>query len=328
MPLPPIAVDVAPASKDYELVQMLLDACSRAASPVKCVTAESVDTGSVSALALVVWLPQAEGVRIQVGAKRGEQEGRWVNRQIAFDAEDEEGERWTAAGFVVGTLASRFLDVPTEPAPAAETKAPIQEAPRASPEPQAQEPAESESESESESTSESVSRTPAWLGLEAAALAGPLLDEGPWRVGGMLGLVYQGENWPVFLAGAVRLSGRPEDQGVALRATEGEAGVGVSLGAGARWAVNARAAFALQRLYARFNGDLSNGPQTHWVVGGRARVDFCWRFNDAWSGFFSPGLSVWSHKTAFVVGSNAVGEQPSVLPEALLGLSFAIPLSE
>ena len=73
MPLPPIAVDVAPPSKDQALVQMLLDACSRAASPVKCVSAESVDTGNVSALALVVWLPESEGVRIQVGAKRGEQ---------------------------------------------------------------------------------------------------------------------------------------------------------------------------------------------------------------------------------------------------------------
>ena len=75
MPLPPIAVDVAPPAKDPALVQLLLDACSRAASPVDCVAAESADTGSVSALALVVWLPQTEGVRIQVGAKRGQQKG-------------------------------------------------------------------------------------------------------------------------------------------------------------------------------------------------------------------------------------------------------------
>src|SRR6187397_1534933 len=114
MPLPPIAVDVAPPSKDHDLVQLLLDACSRAASPVKCVSAESVDSGSVSALALVVWLPQSEGVRIQVGAKRGEQKGDWVSRQISFDAADEEGERWTTAGFVVGTLAGHFLGVSSD----------------------------------------------------------------------------------------------------------------------------------------------------------------------------------------------------------------------
>lgn len=325
MPLPPIAVDIAPASKGDELVQTLLDACSRAASPVKCVTAESVDTGSVSALALVVWLPQAEGVRIQVGAKRGQQEGHWVKRQIGFDAEDEERERWTAAGFVVGTLATRFLDVPTEPAPAAEASAPVREVQRAQPEPQAL--PSSVTKSGSEPVSELGAGTPAWLGLEAAALVGPILDQGPWRVGGMLGLAYQGENWPVFLSAAARLSTRPKEEGVALWIAEGELGVGVELGSGARWGVNARAAFASERLYARFDGSLSNGPQTHWVVGARARVDLCWRFNSAWSGFFSPGLSVWSHKTAFVVGSNAVGQQPSLLPEALLGVSFA-PLGD
>ena len=316
MPLPPIAVDVAPPSKDQALVQMLLDACSRAASPVKCVSAESVDTGNVSALALVVWFPDSEGVRIQVGAKRGEQKGDWVSRQIGFDAEDEERERWTTAGFVVGTLAGRFLDVPaTKPEPAVETR-PTPAAPIASPEPPAPAPTEPEA----------TSRTAARFGVELAGLVGPVLDQGPWRVGGMLGLAYQGPGWPVFLYGAGRQSWRPEDAGVALRVTEAEAGGGVALGSGPRWAVKARGAFAFERLYARFDGSLSNGPQTEWVLGGRARVDFCLRFNDAWGGFFAPGLSVWSHKTAFMVGTNEVGQQPSVVGEALLGLFFDISL--
>ncbi len=313
MPLPPIAVDVAPPTKDHELAQMLLDACTRAASPVKCVPAESVDTGNVSALALVVWLPQSEGVRIQVGAKRGEQKGDWVNRQVSFDTDDEERERWTTAGFVVGTLATRFLDVPIEPAPApAAISAPVvDQAPTAKPAPPPVAP-------------EAAPLLPARLDFEAAALIGPLLDQGPWRLGGMLGMAYQGENWPVFLHGAARQSWRPQDDGVALRATEGEVGGGVELGSGAHWAVNARGAFAFERLYARFDGSLSNGPQTHWVLGGRLRVDLCWRFNDAWGAFFAPGLSVWSHKTAFVVGAEEVGQQPSVVGEALLGSFFAL----
>ena len=318
MPLPPIAVDVAPPSKDHELVQMLLDACSRAASPVKCVSAESVDTGSVSALALVVWLPQSEGVRIQVGAKRGEQKGDWVNRQINFDADDQERDRWTTAGFVVGTLASRFLDVPVAPPAAAEQTTPVEPQPPAAPEPAAPPP----------SAPEPKSRVPARLGFEAAALIGPVLDQGPWRVGGMLGMAYQGEDWPVFLFASGRQSWRPEDEGVALRVTEGEVGGGVELGSGPRFAVNARAAFAFERLYARFEGSSSNGPQTHWVLGGRVRVDLCWRFNDAWGGFFAPGLSVWSHKTAFVVGTEEVGQQRSVVGEALVGLYFAAPLGD
>jgi len=322
MPLPPIAVDVAPPSKDHDLVQLLLDACSRAASPVKCVSAESVDSGSVSALALVVWLPQSEGVRIQVGAKRGEQKGDWVSRQISFDPEDEEHERWTTAGFVVGTLAGRFLDVPVTPPPS-EASAPEQKAPSAPPPSSAPPPV-----ADFEAPSIPAAHVPARLAFEAGLLAGPVLDQGPWRIGGMLGVAYQGENWPIFLYTAGRQSWRPEDQGVALRVADAELGGGVELGSGAHWAVNARAAFAVERLYARFEGDLSNGPQTHWVLGARARVDLCFRFNDAWSGFFAPGLSVWGHKTAFVVGTEEVGQQPSVVGEALLGVIFAIPTDE
>lgn len=317
MPLPPIAVDVAPPTKDPELVQMMLDACSRAASPVKCVTAESVDTGSVSGLALVVWLPQAEGVRIQVGAKRGEKEGEWVNRQVNFGAEDEEGERWTTAGFVVGTLASRFLDVPIEPRPAPEDDVPAERT----------RPTPAEAAPRRASPTPVISQ-PARLGFEGAAVVGPLLDQGPWRVGGMLGVVYQGENWPVFLYGAGKQSWRPKHAGVALRVTEGELGGGVEVVSGAHWALLARGAFAAERLYARFDGSASRGPQTHWVLGGRARVDLCWRFNDAWGVFFAPEVSVWSHETAFVVGAQHVGGQPSVLGEALLGAFFAAPLGE
>ena len=43
----------------------------------------------------------ADSVRIQVGARRGEQDD-WVRRKIAFEESDEESERWTATGFIVG----------------------------------------------------------------------------------------------------------------------------------------------------------------------------------------------------------------------------------
>lgn len=318
MPLPPIAVDVAPPTKDQALVQLLLDACSRAASPVSCVAAESADTGSVSALALVVWLPQSEGVRIQVGAKRGQQKGDWVTRQISFDAGDEEGERWTTAGFVVGTLASRFLAVPNDAPSVEATEVPEAEAP----------PAESEAEPEPVplQVREPEHQVPARLGFEGGVLLGPVFDQGPWRVGGMFGLAFQGADWPVHLYAAVRQSWRPEDAQVSVQVTDGELGSGVDLGSGDAWAVKARAAFAVERLYARLDDSSSNGPQTHWVLGARARVDFCWRFNDAWSGFFAPGLSLWSHKTAFVVESDEIGQQPSVVGEALLGVRFELSL--
>jgi hypothetical protein len=138
----------------------------------------------------------------------------------------------------------------------------------------------------------------------------------------MFGFAFQGPDWPLQLYAAVRQSWRPTDAEVSVRVTDGELGVGVDLGSGDAWAVQARAAFAFERLYARLEASSSNGPQTHWVLGARARVDFCWRFNDAWSGFLAPGLSVWSHKTAFVVESEEIGQQPSVVGEALLGVRY------
>ena len=320
MPLPPIAVDVAPPVKDQALVRLLLDACSRAASPVSCVAAESADTGSVSALALVVWLPQSEGVRIQVGAKRGHQKGDWVNRQLSFDAADEEGERWTTAGFVVGTLAGRFLGVPSDESSVAAAEVPEVEAPPDEPRP------ERESMPVEVPEPEPAVRVPARLGFEGGALVGPVFDQGPWRVGGMLGIAFQGADWPVHLYAVGRQSWRPKDAEVTVRVTEGELGVGVDLGSGDAWAVKARAAFAFERLYARLDDSSSSGPQTHWVLGARAHVDFCWRFNDAWSVFFAPGLSLWGHKTAFVVDSDEIGQQPSVVGEALLGARYELPL--
>lgn len=323
MPLPPIAVDVAPPAKDQTLVQLLLDSCSRAASPVSCVAAESADTGSVSALALVVWLPQSEGVRIQVGAKRGQQKGDWVSRQISFDAGDEEGERWTTAGFVVGTLAGRFLAVPNE-APNVEAT-PEPEASSVGSEASSRE-LKPEPEPPTSRVAEPEQHEPARLGFEGAALVGPVFDQGPWRVGGMFGIAFQGADWPLHLYTAARQSWRPQDAEVTLRVTEGELGAGVDLGSGEAWAVKARAAFAFERLYARLDDSSSSGPQTHWVLGARARVDFCWRFNDAWSVFLAPGLSVWSHKTAFVVQSEEVGQQPAVVGEALFGVRYELPL--
>lgn len=317
MPLPPIAVEVAPPAKDQTLVQVLLDACGRAANPVTCVDANAVDSGGVSALAIVVWLPGAEGVRIQVGAKRGQQQGDWVNRKITFEPSDEERERWTAAGFVVGTLASRFIDVSETPA-----ESEIHQV-----EPEATEE-KSEAPPSPPPTPIPVEPSASSLWVDGGAVFGPMLDTGPWRFGAMLGVAYQGDDWPMLLHTSIRHSWRPRDSDVVVRVSEAEFGGGVTAGAGNSWTARVLAGLAVERLYGRLDDPRSAGPQLHWVVGGRARADLGLWIHRPFGAFVSGGFSLWSHRTAFVKDDEVLGQQQLLVGELLVGVRYELASQE
>jgi hypothetical protein len=328
VPLPPIAVEVAPPVQKQEFVQMLLDACSRVASPVECVAADAPGTGGVSALAIVVWLPRGEGVRIQVGARRGEQRGDWVSRRITFEASDEERERWTTAGFVVGTLASRFLSDAGEAVAEEEEEAsaPIEEEPAPAPlEPVMAVPL-------SPST-QARARRRAWT--DAAGLAGPLLDRGPWRFGGMLGMAYQREPWPVFMHVAGRLSWRPKDSHRAsMRLQEFDLGAGLPATGGPDWMLDATLAVAFERLHAMLDRpELDPQDRTHWVVGFRTRLELSWMASPDIGAVAGGGLAFWAHNTGFTyrepggsLGEQSVliGEQQSIVGELSLGVRLLL----
>jgi len=334
VPLPPVAVEIAPPAQNQELVQKLLDACSRVASPVECVAADAPGTGGVSALAIVVWLPRGEGVRIQVGARRGEQRGDWVSRRISFEASDEERERWTTAGFVVGTLASQFLNdteqaaAPEEADDVNETEpSPIEEEPAPAP----PTPAAAVPRSPS---AQARARRRAWM--DAAALAGPLLDRGPWRFGGMLGVAYQREPWPVFMHVAARLSWRPQDDHrVNVRLQEFDLGAGLPVTGGTAWTMDATLAVAFERLHAMLDRpDLDPQDRTHWVVGLRSRLELSWMAAPDVGAVAAGGLAFWAHNTSFTyrepsgsVGDDQsvlVGEQQSIVGELSLGIRILL----
>lgn len=317
MPLPPIAVEVAPPAKDQALVQLLLDACGRAANPVQCVDANTAEASRVSALAIVVWLPGDDGVRIQVGAKHGQQQGDWVNRRISFEPSDEERERWTAAGFVVGTLASRFLDIAETP-PA--TSVPEVEEATPPPEPEVAVPVRPEPIVDEPGASS--------LWLDGGAVSGPLLDSGPWRFGAMLGVAYQGGDWPVLLHASVRQSWRPRDNNVVVRVSEGEIGTGITAANGHAWTARVLAALALERLYGRLDEPRSTGPQLHWVVGGRARGDLGLWIQRPVGAFVSGGFSLWSHRTAFVKDDQVLGKQQLLVGELLVGVRYELSFKD
>ena len=118
MPLPQIAVEIvvpdAPRGKSQrknpvessELRRTLLQACSDTVQVATCVNADSAH-GAV-ALALVFWKGAAH-VRIEVGSKEAPGGQTWTSREIDFAPGDALAERWRAAGYAAGTLASLLV---------------------------------------------------------------------------------------------------------------------------------------------------------------------------------------------------------------------------
>ena len=227
------------------MAQALLDACSRAASPARCVMPGQADEDEAFAVAIVVWLDNGDSVRVQVGLKRGEQAGEWLSRRIDFDDSDQEAERWTATGFVIGTLAGRFV----EEQPEVESTKPeiLDEAP--TPEPEPEPTPEPEPEQRAEPEPEPV-RPRGSMWINVGGLAGPAFNAGPWSYGAIVGTEYQGGGWPLFVHASLRGAYRPPDNlGVAAYFADGGLGLGLPIAEfSSAWAIRGAWSVALERM--------------------------------------------------------------------------------
>jgi len=136
MPLPQIAVEIvvpdAPPRgsarrknpvESPELRRALLQACSDTVQVAVCVNADSAR--GAAALALVFWKGSTHA-RIEVGSKESPGGQTWSSREIDFAPRDALVERWRAAGYAAGTLASllikRHAKGPPAEAPSIEEK--------------------------------------------------------------------------------------------------------------------------------------------------------------------------------------------------------------
>lgn len=141
MPLPLVAVDIAPPSsagadqatceagpggRRSSGCEALLEACTAAVFNAVCVPiSEGRDAETV---VLVVWRGPRTA-RVEVLGRSGEQ-SRWV-RDLEFEATDATVERWRSVGYAVGTLASEAAVARGESAePADRGKAPSEAAPK------------------------------------------------------------------------------------------------------------------------------------------------------------------------------------------------------
>jgi hypothetical protein len=179
----PVVIDVGDAQPPRDLVVALVDACSQAAAPAatECRLVRDAPNEPYSAIAIVTW-EEGGKARVEVGVRR-DPISEWRTRELTFQAQDAEVERYRSVGFVIGSLATATRDVAasgtTKPdEPPAEPPPP----PLATPVP-VRAPA-------SEPTPEPTPSKPAgpshgWIGLRGTLGGG--LDRGAARYGGRLG---------------------------------------------------------------------------------------------------------------------------------------------
>jgi hypothetical protein len=119
-----------------ELRRALLQACSDTVQVAVCVPADTAR--QAAALAIVFWKPGGR-VRIEVGAKDSPGGQTWTSREIDFSPRDAPLERWRAAGYAAGTLASLVVRADRSragsPPPAGAEEKPARDAESAAPAP-------------------------------------------------------------------------------------------------------------------------------------------------------------------------------------------------
>lgn len=115
MPAPIVVEVYSPQPQPQELAT-LIAACSRAAAPNECISSDM--RASESPLGVAIVRRDGERARIELGL-RGTSRADWSTRDLVFQPDDDELERYRAIGFAIGTLVARRSEPPTPPAPAA-----------------------------------------------------------------------------------------------------------------------------------------------------------------------------------------------------------------
>jgi len=242
MPLPPVVIELSTADAASPLAPLMMRACSDAVVDGECQGGDS-DDATARAVVIVAWDDERRQARIEIGVRR-QGKSQWASRKLLFKDSDPEAERWRTVGLVIGTLvgqAERDAQQEAQPPAAAPKPAKIAARP-AQPRPEgppAPRPA----------------RMPPRLWIGGELVTGPALDDGTWRIGGAVGVVYDVPEWPMLGSASVRALARPADD----RAVEAR-WLGAALGLGVRHhpidvlRTEARGELVVERIDASVNG--------------------------------------------------------------------------
>ncbi len=272
MGVPPVVVEIQAEQATLNLVDTLLEACSRAVATTTCVQAGTAgELEQPTAVAIVTFLGPRT-VQIQVGLR---EDRRWRVHELAFSPMDEQTEMWRSVGFATGTLVARASSraEPSEtPPPTAPAQTPATESGAASKLPR---PVSRPAPRAPVSPPTVPKPRSPWTTVDVGGTIGPGLGEGAVRTGGLLRLSW---NHPTGVLGTVAL-----EEALGLGEHRGLETWWTTLGVGAGYALRARrvalelgAEVIAERLSvaAKLEGRTESGSR--WVGGGRLGLGAAW----------------------------------------------------
>ena len=255
-----IVIEIAAPQVSDDALSVLVSACTRAARDAECVLAKNATDAQPAAVAIVS-LQAEDKMRVEVGVHQGDHDS-WRTKDFAFLAADDPLDRWRAVGFAIGTLAES--EQPAEP------KASEPPAPTATPRPPPTSAASASTEATKGTTANGTTTKGATkakppdtsaptdagdgdehllqrplrpfrskgsgtavgpVSIGAAAILGPGLDSGPWRMGSEVTVALALPDVPMFLTlgGSVATRFSRGSDNLTVRWLDVSAGLGVPL---------------------------------------------------------------------------------------------------
>jgi hypothetical protein len=320
VPVPDVVVELAPADAGSPHAAVLLAACSVAVPGGRCELAgEGPEHDPPRAVAIVTWDgPDRRVAHVEVGVRR-DGRGEWIARDLRFAPGDDPVEIWRSVGLAIATLAG---EVPRR-----------RGSERASPPalPSVAAPAVPNAHARGGAGREGSGgratlavRPVAWMDL--GFVAGPGLDQGPWRAGGSLvGAYAPGRGpWYGFLGG--RYAARPSDEReVTIRWASAFAGVGGSARVGTDVYVEADLGPTVEVVGASamegMTGRTDSG--TNWAAGARAGARAWWATSPSIGAIMGADASWMARGTTVHVRGEEIGRTPAVAWTVVAGVRFA-----
>jgi hypothetical protein len=307
----PIVVEVyAPQPGPQELA-VLISACSRAAAPNECITADMRAADSPLGVAIV--RRDGDRARIELGL-RGVVSAEWSTRDLVFQPGDDELERYRAIGFAIGTLVARETEPPEPAAP------PVKAEPEPEPPPAAAPPPP-------ERSVPKATRPPrpraTWLDLSGGVGLG--LIPGPPRTGAALRAASEVIPGGLFGTAETGYAERVGDPDLRARWLSLGLGVGHPLLAGLHSVgIDARLLFVLERLsLTAVDGERSDGA-SRWKPGVSAAVDVHWDVAPPLGFVLSATTHVDPEHTVVATHGTPVAETPALGFSGFLGVRLKL----
>lgn len=311
MPAPIVVELYSPQPRPQELAALIV-ACSRAAAPNECVSADA--RGSDTPLGVAIVRRDGDRARIELGL-RSMVSSEWSTRDLVFQPGDDELERYRAIGFAIGTLVARRLEPPPPPAPPSATPPPPPPLRPSEPPPSVDRPPPSAA------PAPQVRST--WLDLAGGVGLG--LVPGPPRAGAALRAASELVPGGLFGVAETGYAERSGDDALRVRWLSLALGVGHPLGLRLqRVGVDARLLLVVERISFTANAGERSDAAARWKPGLSAALDAHWQVASPLALVISAATHLDPQRTVIRTGGDHVGETPALGLTGFVGLRLKL----